>query len=171
MTRLLLSDAMSDGARAGRGALLESVRYGITTSGAASGDAGATETETIRQGADGATGCNPLVSESPPAVNAEVCLMNTPTICAIQTVVAEQFGMTVLDLLSRRGARAVARPRQVAMWVCRHTTLASLPEIGRAFGGRDHTTVMAAIARVDELMAADPVFALRVRQCSEGATA
>ncbi len=95
--------------------------------------------------------------------------MNTPTICAIQTVVAGQFGMTVLDLLSRRGARAIARPRQVAMWVCRHSTLASLPEIGRAFGGRDHTTVMAAIARVDALMAADPAFAALVRQCSEGA--
>ncbi len=92
-----------------------------------------------------------------------------PTICAIQAAVAGQFGMTVLDLLSRRRARAVARPRQVAMWIARHQTLHSLPEIGGAFGGRDHTTVMAAIRRVDALMAADPAFAARVRQCSEGA--
>jgi Bacterial dnaA protein helix-turn-helix len=95
----------------------------------------------------------------------EVCPMNTPTISAIQTAVADGFGVTLLDLLSRRGARAIARPRQVAMWLCRHTTLASLPEIGRAFGGRDHTTVMHAIARVDELMAADAAFADQVRHC------
>ena len=95
--------------------------------------------------------------------------MCIPTIPAIQTVVADRFGMTVLDLLSRRRARAVARPRQVAMWIARHATLHSLPEIGRAFGDRDHTTVMAAIRRVDALMAADPAFAARVRQCSEGA--
>ncbi len=95
--------------------------------------------------------------------------MCIPTIPAIQTVVADRFGMTVLDLLSRRRARAVARPRQVAMWIARHATLHSLPEIGRAFGDRDHTTVMAAIARVDALMAADPLFAARVEQCREGA--
>jgi len=90
--------------------------------------------------------------------------MDTPSIPDIQSAVADTFGLTVLDLLSRRRARAVSRPRQVAMWLCRHTTLHSLPEIGRAFGDRDHTTVMHAISRVDELMAADPVFAARVRQ-------
>jgi len=97
--------------------------------------------------------------------------MNTPSICAIQTIVADRFGLTVLDLLSRRVARSVARPRQVAMWVCRHETLASLPEIGRAFGGRDHTTVMHAIQRIDGLMATDPAFAALVRQCSTGVAA
>ncbi len=85
--------------------------------------------------------------------------MNTPTICTIQSLVAARFGISVLDLTSRRRMRRIARPRQVAMWLARHTTPCSLPEIGRAFGGRDHTTVMAALWRVEELCIADPVFA------------
>jgi chromosomal replication initiator protein len=61
------------------------------------------------------------------------------------------------DMLSARRARAVARPRQVAMYLTKQLTPRSLPEIGRKFGGRDHTTVMHAIRRIDELRAVDPV--------------
>ncbi len=85
-----------------------------------------------------------------------------PTIRAIQVAVAARFGVTVLDLLSDRQGVAIARPRQVAMWIARHVTLHSLPEIGRCFGERDHTTVMHAVRRVDELMGADAGFAVLI---------
>ncbi len=61
------------------------------------------------------------------------------------------------DMLSARRARAVARPRQVAMYLTKQLTPRSLPEIGRKFGGRDHTTVMHAIRRIEELRAVDAV--------------
>jgi chromosomal replication initiator protein len=60
---------------------------------------------------------------------------------------------------SARRARAVARPRQVAMYLCKQLTPRSLPEIGRKFGGRDHTTVMHAVKKVEELLAADRALA------------
>lgn len=84
-----------------------------------------------------------------------------PTISQIQAIVASSFGVSVLDLVSRRQAISDARPRQVAMWLARHTTVHSLPTIGRQFGGRDHSTVMHAIRRIDELRA-DPAFCARV---------
>lgn len=84
------------------------------------------------------------------------------TIHDIQQLVARHFGVTVLDLVSDRRGRAEARPRQVAMWLARHSTRHSLPAIGRAFGNRDHSTVMQAIARVEELMVADHGFARTV---------
>ena len=58
-----------------------------------------------------------------------------------------------------RRARAVARPRQVAMYLAKQLTSRSLPEIGRKFGGRDHTTVMHAVKKVDELREHDSTFA------------
>jgi chromosomal replication initiator protein len=60
---------------------------------------------------------------------------------------------------SARRARNVARPRQVAMFLAKQLTSRSLPEIGRRFGNRDHTTVMHAVSRVAELMQADGSFA------------
>ena len=62
-------------------------------------------------------------------------------------------------MTSARRARAIARPRQVAMYLAKQLTSRSLPEIGRKFGNRDHTTVMHAVSRIAELMAADPAFA------------
>lgn len=76
-----------------------------------------------------------------------------PSLSAIQAAVCEHFRVTRLDLLSRRRGRDVARPRQVGMWLARHATPASLPEIGRAFGGRDHTTVLHAVRLIDGLVA------------------
>ena len=73
------------------------------------------------------------------------------TIENIQKTVAEYFKIRVADLLSKRRSRSIARPRQVAMALARELTNHSLPEIGDAFGGRDHTTVLHACDRVREL--------------------
>tara|TARA_R110000787_G_scaffold16622_25_gene50806 strand:- start:55291 stop:56715 length:1425 start_codon:yes stop_codon:yes gene_type:complete len=81
------------------------------------------------------------------------------TIEEIQKRVAEHFNIKFAEMVSARRARAVARPRQIAMYLSKHLTARSLPEIGRHFGGRDHTTVMHAVKKVDELRAADPSFA------------
>ncbi len=77
----------------------------------------------------------------------------------IQKRVAEHFNIRVSDMHSARRARAIARPRQVAMYLAKQLTSRSLPEIGRKFGGRDHTTVMHAVRKVEELCAQDAVFA------------
>ena len=77
------------------------------------------------------------------------------TIEEIQKKVAEHFNIRMSDMHSARRARAVARPRQVAMYLAKHLTSRSLPEIGRKFGGRDHTTVMHALKKIDELRQED----------------
>ena len=81
------------------------------------------------------------------------------TIDEIQKKVAEHYNVRISDMASARRARAVARPRQVAMYLAKTLTARSLPEIGRKFGGRDHTTVMHAVKKVEELRAADAAFA------------
>ncbi len=81
------------------------------------------------------------------------------TIEEIQKKVAEHFNVKVADMHSARRARAVARPRQVAMYLSKQLTTRSLPEIGRKFGGRDHTTVMHAVRKVTELCDHDAGFA------------
>ena len=77
------------------------------------------------------------------------------TIDEIQRKVADYYALKMTDLLSARRAREVARPRQMAMYLAKKLTPRSLPEIGRRFGGRDHTTVMHAVKRIEELRAAD----------------
>lgn len=77
------------------------------------------------------------------------------TIENIQKAVAEYYKLRVSDLLSRRRPRNIARPRQVAMALCKELTEHSLPEIGDAFGGRDHTTVLHACRKIDELCDTD----------------
>ncbi len=81
------------------------------------------------------------------------------TIEEIQRRVAEHHNMRLTDMSSPRRARAVARPRQIAMYLAKQLTSRSLPEIGRKFGNRDHTTVMHACAKVSELMERDAAFA------------
>ena len=81
------------------------------------------------------------------------------TIDEIQKKVAEHYNVRISDMASARRARAVARPRQVAMYLAKTLTARSLPEIGRKFGGRDHTTVMHAVKKVEELRAGDAAFA------------
>jgi chromosomal replication initiator protein len=72
------------------------------------------------------------------------------TIEAIQRAVAEQFGMRVTELKQKDNSRAVVVPRQIAMYLAKQMTEASLPEIGRQFGGKHHTTVMHSIGKIDE---------------------
>ena len=81
------------------------------------------------------------------------------TIEEIQRKVSEHWNIRLTDMSSARRARNVARPRQVAMYLAKQLTSRSLPEIGRKFGNRDHTTVMHAVARVSELMERDAAFA------------
>ncbi|MGF1454691.1 MAG: chromosomal replication initiator protein DnaA [Alphaproteobacteria bacterium] len=78
------------------------------------------------------------------------------TVEEIQRKVAEHFSIKVADLLSPRRARVVTRPRQIAMYLAKQLTTRSLPDIGRRFGNRDHTTVMHAVKKVEELRRADP---------------
>ena len=77
------------------------------------------------------------------------------TIEEIKRRVAEYYSLRMTDLISARRARVVARPRQVAMYLCKTLTSKSLPEIGRGFGGRDHTTVIHAVRKIEELTATD----------------
>jgi chromosomal replication initiator protein len=69
----------------------------------------------------------------------------------IQRRVAEHYNIRISDLIGPKRLRAFARPRQVAMFLCKQLTSRSLPEIGRRFGGRDHTTVMHGVKRIQEL--------------------
>ena len=73
----------------------------------------------------------------------------------IQRVVARQYNVSRSDLLSSRRTANVVRPRQVAMYLAKTLTLRSLPEIGRRFGGRDHTTVLHAVRKIEALVAKD----------------
>ena len=81
------------------------------------------------------------------------------TIDEIQKRVAEHFNIKMAEMTSSRRARIVARPRQVAMYLAKQLTSRSLPEIGRKFGGRDHTTVMHACRKIEELVASDRALA------------
>ncbi len=83
-------------------------------------------------------------------------------IADIQRAIAAHFGVPATEMVSDRRHRQVARPRQVAMYIARHATPHSLPQIGRAFR-RDHTTVMHAIAQIEALMVADAEFDAEVR--------
>ena len=73
----------------------------------------------------------------------------------IQKVVATHYNVSKADLLSSRRTRTIVRPRQIAMYLSKTLTPRSLPEIGRRFGGRDHTTVLHAVRKVEELMQGD----------------
>ena len=88
------------------------------------------------------------------------------TIDDIQRRVADYYHLKLADLLSARRAREVARPRQVAMYLAKRLTPRSLPEIGRRFGNRDHTTVMHAVKRIDALRVADRELDADVAQLS-----
>ena len=77
----------------------------------------------------------------------------------IQKKVAEHYNIRFSDMLSPRRARPVARPRQVAMYLCKALTIHSLPEIGRKFGGRDHTTIIHGVRKIEELLKEDKYLA------------
>jgi chromosomal replication initiator protein len=73
----------------------------------------------------------------------------------IQRRVAEHYNIRLADLIGPKRIRTIARPRQIAMYLSKHMTLRSLPEIGRRFGGRDHTTIMHGVRKIEEMMATD----------------
>lgn len=87
------------------------------------------------------------------------CTDKRVTVDQIQKAVAEHYGLKQADMISERRARAVARPRQAAMWIAKQITTRSLPDIGRRFGGRDHTTVLHAVRRIEQLKAEDATLA------------
>ena len=77
------------------------------------------------------------------------------TVEEIQRRVSEHYNIRLSDIIGPKRLRSYARPRQVAMYLCKHLTSRSLPEIGRRFGGRDHTTVMHGVRRIEELKSTD----------------
>ena len=77
------------------------------------------------------------------------------TIEAIQKAVAEQFGLRLVEIKAKNNSRAIVYPRQIAMYLAKHLTEASLPEIGRQFGGKHHTTVLHSVEKIDEARKSD----------------
>jgi chromosomal replication initiator protein len=77
------------------------------------------------------------------------------TIEGIQKAVAEQFGLRLAEIKAKNNSRAIVYPRQIAMYLAKHLTEASLPEIGRQFGGKHHTTVLHSVEKIDEVRKAD----------------
>lgn len=90
-----------------------------------------------------------------------------PLISVIQGVVADYYHIPLGEMRSARRTREVARPRQVAMYLSKRLTSQSLPEIGRRFGGRDHTTVIHALRQIERLKALDSELALDIRTLSD----
>jgi chromosomal replication initiator protein len=89
------------------------------------------------------------------------------TIQKIQKAVAASFKITVAELISKSNAHQVSRPRQIAMYLCKQLTKHSYPAIGRAFGGKHHTTVMHSFAKVDSLRRRDAEVQKLVSELSE----
>ena len=77
----------------------------------------------------------------------------------IQRLVANHYNVSKSDILSSRRTATVVRPRQIAMYLSKALTLRSLPEIGRRFGGRDHTTVLHAVRKIEGLTGQDAALA------------
>jgi len=73
------------------------------------------------------------------------------TIESIQKMVAEQFGLRLVEIKAKDNSRAIVYPRQIAMYLAKHMTEASLPEIGRQFGGKHHTTVLHSVEKIEEV--------------------
>jgi len=86
------------------------------------------------------------------------------TIQLIQRATAEHFGLRVEEMRAKRRTKGIAFPRQVAMYLARELTDASLPRIGEEFGGRDHTNVMHACDRVKEALTKDTYFAAGLKK-------
>ncbi len=88
------------------------------------------------------------------------------TIEDIQKIVVNYYDISTTDFLSARRSRHIARPRQIAMYLSKKLTTKSLPEIGRKFTGRDHTTVIHAIKKIEDLMQKDKKFEFEVQEIS-----
>lgn len=99
----------------------------------------------------------------------EVPSPTTPAISVerIQQAVAEHFGIKRSDILAARRTRSVAWPRQVAMYLAKKLTLKSLPEIGRRFSGRDHTSILHGIRKVERLASSNPALKAEVSELAK----
>lgn len=89
------------------------------------------------------------------------------TIQQIQKLVASTYKLTNEELISKNNARQISHPRQVAMYLCKHLTKHSYPEIGRAFGGKHHTTVMHSVEKIETLVATDETLQRLINELSE----
>jgi chromosomal replication initiator protein len=89
------------------------------------------------------------------------------TIQQIQKAVASTYKLTGEELISKNNARQISHPRQVAMYLCKHLTKHSYPEIGRAFGGKHHTTVMHSVEKIESLVASDETLQRLISELSE----
>jgi chromosomal replication initiator protein len=89
------------------------------------------------------------------------------TIQQIQKLVASTYKLTGDELVSKNNARNISHPRQVAMYLCKHLTKHSYPEIGRAFGGKHHTTVMHSVEKIETLVATDETLQRLITELSE----
>ena len=90
------------------------------------------------------------------------------TIEIIQKFVADYYNLRMADLKSRNNSKSVAMPRQIAMYLCKNLTHASLPEIGRSFGGKHHSTVIHSIRKVEDLRKRDSDFNTQIHNFLEG---
>jgi hypothetical protein len=97
--------------------------------------------------------------EVPQTLPPESMIPGLSKIPAIQVTVANNFNLTVGEMMLRRRALYIIRPRQIAMYLSRLLTPHSLPEIGQMFGGRDHGTVIHAVRKIEAIIAADAAFA------------
>ena len=88
------------------------------------------------------------------------------TIEIIQKFVADYYNLKLVDLKSRNNSKSVAMPRQIAMYLCKSLTHASLPEIGRSFGGKHHSTVIHSIRKVEDMRKKDGDFNSLIGQFS-----
>ena len=86
----------------------------------------------------------------------------------IQKSIAEHFNLKLIDLKSRNNSKSIAMPRQIAMYLCKSLTRASLPEIGRSFGGKHHSTVIHSIRKVEDLRKKDGDFNSLITNLLEG---
>jgi chromosomal replication initiator protein len=89
------------------------------------------------------------------------------TIEQIQKAVATNYRITLAELVAKSNARQYSVPRQVAMYLCKQLTKHSYPEIGRAFGGKHHTTVMHSVDKIEALISSDGVLRKRLREITE----
>jgi hypothetical protein len=103
-----------------------------------------------------------IIPPEPEIIWPAIPMPDKMTIARIQKGVAKAYAVTVLDLQSVRRTHDVVMPRQIAMWIAKALTPHSLPEIGRRFGNRDHTTALHAVRKIDNMMRRDPKFASEV---------
>ena len=89
------------------------------------------------------------------------------TIPQIQKLVAQTYKLSVDELLSKNNSRHISHPRQIAMYLCKHLTKNSYPEIGRAFGGKHHTTVIHSVEKIETLVSSDQTLQRLITELSE----